>query len=293
KLLEASVSKAIAVDEVAPGAAASSCAEDAFFVAQRCAKRALATGHAGAASAVVNHVGNTLGVDLLEALVRKVKSALSTLPAGGGGTLDLTIKQLGQIDFTDLASLKDQLQMDNWEGMGAGLASDLTSSATAAISNIRRTGAGAVPGVSGGISAGGGGLGNTPGGAGMSGGGGGRPDASSAMMGGGVGGGPGGAGGGIGGNMNSNECLVYVNTLEACSTFVVRLREMLERDASAAFGGGAGHDAERVMSCLQGLGSTRALFTRAASDCLEEVRCRGSRLHELVLRTLVSPHPGE
>lgn len=72
KLLEASVSKAIAVDEVAPGAAASSCAEDAFFVAQRCAKRALATGHAGAASAVVNHAGNTLGVDLLEALVRKV-----------------------------------------------------------------------------------------------------------------------------------------------------------------------------------------------------------------------------
>ncbi|CAN0486836.1 unnamed protein product, partial [Ectocarpus sp. 8 AP-2014] len=129
QLLEASVSKAIAVDEVAPGAAASSCAEDAFFVAQRCAKRALATGHAGAASAVVNHVGNTLGVDLLEALVRKVKSNLSTLPAGGGGTLDLTIKQLGQIDFTDLASLKDQLQMDNWEGMGAGLASDLTSSA--------------------------------------------------------------------------------------------------------------------------------------------------------------------
>ena len=35
-----------------------------------------------------------------------MKSSLSTLPAGGGGTLDLTIKQLGQIDFTDLASLK-------------------------------------------------------------------------------------------------------------------------------------------------------------------------------------------
>lgn len=33
---------------------------------------------------------------------------------------------------------QDQLQMDNWEGMGAGLASDLTSSATAAISTIRR-----------------------------------------------------------------------------------------------------------------------------------------------------------
>lgn len=73
KLLNASVEKAIAVDEIAPGATASSCAEDSFFVAQRCSKRALATGHAGAASAVVNHAGNTLGSDLLEALVRKVR----------------------------------------------------------------------------------------------------------------------------------------------------------------------------------------------------------------------------
>lgn len=76
------------------------------------------------------------------------------------------------------------------------------------------------------------------------------------------------------GHMMPNECLVYVNTLEACSKFAVRLREFLERDASAAFGG-AGHDAERVMSCLQGLGSTGALFGRAASDCLEEVRIWG------------------
>lgn len=115
-----------------------------------------------------------------------------------------------------------------------------------------------------------------PGGAGMGGvggvGGPGRPDAA-----GGAGGGGGGAGGGgLGGGVTNNECLVYVNTLEACSSFAVRLREMLERDASAAFGGGgeggAAHDAERVMSCLQGLGSTRALFSRAASDCLEEVR---------------------
>lgn len=75
------MSKAIAVDEVAPGAVASSCAEDAFFVAQRCAKRALATGHAGAASAVVNHAGNTLGVDLLEALVRKVCVCVCVAPS--------------------------------------------------------------------------------------------------------------------------------------------------------------------------------------------------------------------
>lgn len=127
-----------------------------------------------------------------------------------------------------------------------------------------------MPGASGGVSSAGG-LGGIPGGGGMGGGAGGpgRPDQSSA-----AGGGAGGGGGGIGGGVNNNECLVYVNTLEACSSFAVRLREMLERDASAAFGrggGGAGHDAERVMSCLQGLGSTRALFSRAASDCLEEV----------------------
>ena len=128
-----------------------------------------------------------------------------------------------------------------------------------------------MPGASGGVTSAG-----IPGAAGMGGGAGGpgRPDASSAA------GGGAGAGGaaGMGGGMNNNECLVYVNTLEACSSFAVRLREMLERDASAAFGGGgggssggAGHDAERVMSCLQGLGSTKALFSRAASDCLEEV----------------------
>lgn len=142
--------------------------------------------------------------------------------------------------------------------------------------NTRRTGAGAVPGAAGGVTPGDGAGVMMMGVGGGGGGGGGRPDASSAM-----GGAGGGAGrGGMGGGGMANECLVYVNTLEACSSFAVRLREMLERDASAAFGGGAGgggvgvagHDAERVMSCLQGLGSTRALFSRAASDCLEEVR---------------------
>ena len=37
-----------------------------------------------------------------------------------------------------IPSVQDQLQIQNWEGMGAGLASDLTSSATAAISTITR-----------------------------------------------------------------------------------------------------------------------------------------------------------
>lgn len=80
----------------------------------------------------------------------------------------------------------------------------------------------------------------------------------------------GGVGEGSGAAHGVNQCLVFINTLEACSGFVVRLRELLDRDASAAFGG-VGHDAERVISCLQELGSTGALFSRAASDCLEEV----------------------
>ncbi|CAM9734501.1 unnamed protein product, partial [Ascophyllum nodosum] len=281
QLLEVSVAKAIALDEISAGSATTSCAEDAFFVAQRCAKRGLATGHAGAASAVVNHAANTLGENLLQALVRKVKSSLGTLPGGGGSNLDLTIKQLGQIDFTDLKFVKnDQLQIQNWEGMGAGLASDLTSSATAAISTITRYQASA-----GGGGASGGSLGNLPGGVGGVGVGGGMAgdgsgDGKSAIA------GVGPAGGRA--MTNSNQCLIFVNTLEACAGFVGRLRELLERDASAAFGG-AGHDAERVVSCLQELGSTGALFSRAASDCLEEVLNRLRR----VVRTVVSSHLGE
>lgn len=53
--------------------------------------------------------------------------------------------------------------------------------------------------------------------------------------------------------------------------FCGHLREVLERDAKAAFGGRK-HDEEKVMLCLHGLESTGAVFARAASDCLEEVR---------------------
>ncbi|CAM9973975.1 unnamed protein product, partial [Discosporangium mesarthrocarpum] len=279
QLLWALVSKAIAMDEVVPSAPASSSAEDAFYVAQRCAKRGLATGHAGCASAVVNHVGNTLGGDYLDAIVKKVKSSLSTLPAGGSGTLDLTMKQLGQIDFTDLASIKNQLQMDNWEGMGAGLASDLTSSASAAISTIRRSTQGqGSGGAVGGIVGGGGGVG--------------APGVKGANAGGVVGvagAGAGGAGqGGAGARIPRSECLVFVNTLGACAEYVVQLRGVLERDATDAFEG-AVHDQEMVVSCLQGLEATGEQFSRAASDCLEEVV---NRLRP-VIRTMLASRLGE
>lgn len=124
-------------------------------------------------------------------------------------------------------------------------------------------------------------VGGVSGGAGMAGG---------VPGGGGLGGSAGGAGGagGMRGNNGWNghsrsECLVYINTLEACGKFAAHLKEFLERDAAAAFGG-AGHDEERVMSCLQGLGSTGALFARAASDCLEEVGGASAFLSFLLFR---------
>ncbi|CAM9743375.1 unnamed protein product, partial [Phaeothamnion confervicola] len=60
QLLRASLFKALLIDDAHPSSATSTCVEDAFFVAQRCARRAVATGHAGSASATVNHVNNTL-----------------------------------------------------------------------------------------------------------------------------------------------------------------------------------------------------------------------------------------
>ncbi|CAM9416509.1 unnamed protein product [Sphacelaria rigidula] len=168
--------------------------------------------------------------------------------------------------------------MDNWEGMGVGLASDLTSSASAAISTIRSAGAVAATGrPAGGVGGGVGMSGGVPGGGGLGGAGGG-------------GGGPGGSGKGLVGGNGSlrSECLVFVNSLEVCSKFVAHLKESLARDAAAAFGG-RGNDEERVMSCLQELGSTGALFARAASDCLEEVL---NRLRPVV-RTVVSSNLGE
>ena len=47
----------------------SSCVDDAYYVVRRCARRALVTGHAGTAAAIVNHVNSTLTDDLLAALL--------------------------------------------------------------------------------------------------------------------------------------------------------------------------------------------------------------------------------
>jgi hypothetical protein len=75
----------------------SSCVDDAYYVVRRCARRALVTGHAGTAAAIVNHVNSTLTDDLLAALLARV-TEMRELPlpytptaaasaAGGGSAL--------------------------------------------------------------------------------------------------------------------------------------------------------------------------------------------------------------
>mmetsp|Transcript_16466 Transcript_16466/g.24390 ORF Transcript_16466/g.24390 Transcript_16466/m.24390 type:complete len:476 (-) Transcript_16466:1052-2479(-) len=59
-LFKISVHKALLIDKVLPQSNTSSCVEDTFFIAHRCAKRAFATGHYLAASAVLNHISNVL-----------------------------------------------------------------------------------------------------------------------------------------------------------------------------------------------------------------------------------------
>jgi hypothetical protein len=57
----------------------SSCVDDTFYVVRRCARRALVTGHAGTASAIVNYINSTLLDELMSVLSAKVRS-LKELP---------------------------------------------------------------------------------------------------------------------------------------------------------------------------------------------------------------------
>jgi len=65
------------------GAVVSSTAvEDAFYIAQCAAQRAVAAGHAQSCGAVVNHVKNSLGCDLFDPLVSRATSAANSLGRG-------------------------------------------------------------------------------------------------------------------------------------------------------------------------------------------------------------------
>lgn len=61
----------------------SSCVDDTFYVVRRCARRALVTGHAGTASAIVNYINSTLLDELMPVLSAKVRSLREMpLPVG-------------------------------------------------------------------------------------------------------------------------------------------------------------------------------------------------------------------
>jgi hypothetical protein len=238
QLLKAGVAKALSIDEIVPGSGGdggprvSSCVEDAFFVAQRCARRALATGHSGTASAVLNHASNALSGQLLVALTASISSAISRLPVGAG-SLDLVVKQLGQLDFSDLSSLRDQVQ-DNLQGVGQGIASDLTQ------------------------------LGS-------------QIQAQQSL---------GGGGGGASSDAPSSMCLVYINDLESCEEYAVRLKEELSAEVAENFQPGRGTDL--LLSCLADMSLVADAFREARTLSLEDVLAR----LRPVLRSMVSSAMG-
>ena len=68
------------------GGISSSSVEDALYVAQCAAQRAIAAGHPGSCSAVINHVNNALGEELLDHLTARAAAAakeLGKVVAGG------------------------------------------------------------------------------------------------------------------------------------------------------------------------------------------------------------------
>ncbi len=70
-----------------------------------CAHRGLVTGHSGTSSAVINHICNVLLKDLLGYINTRISATVNTLPIGSM-KLDAVVKQFGQLDFSDLSSLK-------------------------------------------------------------------------------------------------------------------------------------------------------------------------------------------
>ncbi|TFJ85210.1 hypothetical protein NSK_003633 [Nannochloropsis salina CCMP1776] len=124
----------------------SSAVDDSFYVLRRCARRALVTGHAGTASAIINYINGALSDELMSVLSAKVRSlrelplpigllpAASSLGAPGAGAAVVAVKQ-------HWSKVK--------EGIGAGL--ETAQQLTAA--------AGSLMGGAAGVGLGGGGLG--------------------------------------------------------------------------------------------------------------------------------------
>jgi hypothetical protein len=79
--VEESVAKAVRIDEPVAGALTSSMVDDAFFVALSAGRRALATGRAPSAVAILNQLNTALSTLYRSALARKLQGAASRLAA--------------------------------------------------------------------------------------------------------------------------------------------------------------------------------------------------------------------
>ncbi|KAG5177880.1 hypothetical protein JKP88DRAFT_248479, partial [Tribonema minus] len=256
-LFRCSLRKALAIDEVHGhgGLVTSSCVEDAFFVAQPWLvvvlyKSVDLSSCVEDAFFVAQQLQPQLyqSGEFLEALAGQVRASLGTLPGLGGtaGGLDVALRQLGQIDFSDLGNLGAQFQdnLQGLQGIGQNIASDLTSLGTSALTNIPLRGGGT------------GGGGGGPGAAGQGAGG-----AAAAAAG---GAGAGGVAGAVTGGRGA--CLVYLNDLEACGQCAARLGAELVREVPETFQEGRG--AQLLLACLGELSGAADAFDQRSQRSL-------------------------
>jgi hypothetical protein len=87
--VEESVAKAVRIDEPVQGALTSSMVDDAFFVALSAGRRALATGRAPSAVAILNQLNTALSTLYRSALARKLQGAAGRLAAASPTTAAL------------------------------------------------------------------------------------------------------------------------------------------------------------------------------------------------------------
>jgi len=98
--VEESIAKAVRIDEPVAGALTSSMVDDAFFVALSAGRRALATGRAPSAVAILNQLNTALSTLYRSALARKLQGAAGRLAAAAP-----TAAQLGESQTTEAVSV--------------------------------------------------------------------------------------------------------------------------------------------------------------------------------------------
>jgi hypothetical protein len=98
--VEESIAKAVRIDEPVAGALTSSMVDDAFFVALSAGRRALATGRAPSAVAILNQLNTALSTLYRSSLARNLQGAAGRLAAAAP-----TTAQLGGNQTTEAASV--------------------------------------------------------------------------------------------------------------------------------------------------------------------------------------------